>query len=75
VPYSRSLYSSDRAASAGISADLIREFERWIHRKYAKSLGKRPLTASSCRDRATEMLAALTEGRADVAGRQHQGSR
>jgi hypothetical protein len=29
VPYSRSLYFIDKGRERGISADLIREFERW----------------------------------------------
>ena len=44
VPYSRSLYFTDRRRERGITADLIREFERWVNKKYAVSLAKRPLT-------------------------------
>jgi len=42
LPYSRSLYFIDKGRERGISADVIREFERWVNRKYAKQLGKRP---------------------------------
>ena len=45
LPYSRSLYFIDKGRERGISADVIREFERWVNKKYAKQLGKRPFTA------------------------------
>ena len=44
VPYSRSLYFVDRGRERGIAAELIRDFERWVNKKYAKQLGRRPLT-------------------------------
>ena len=44
VPYSRTLYFNDRGRERGISADSVREFERYLNRKYAAQLGKRPLT-------------------------------
>src|SRR5512139_1391341 len=44
VPFSRSLYFNDKGQERGVSVDTIRDFERWINKKYAKNLGKRPLT-------------------------------
>ena len=44
VPYSRSLYYNDMGRERGLSAELVRDFERWLNKKYAKRLGKRPLT-------------------------------
>jgi hypothetical protein len=44
VPYSRSLYFIDKGRERGIAAELIRDFERWVNKKYARQLGKRPLT-------------------------------
>ena len=67
VPYSRSLYFIDKGRERGISADLIREFERWVNKKYAKTLGKRPLTVFVVVATRDKMLADLLEGRADVA--------
>ena len=32
LPYSRSLYFIDKGRERGISADLIREFERWVNK-------------------------------------------
>src|SRR4051812_33335553 len=44
APYSRSLYFVDKGRERGIGAELVRDFEQWINKKYAKQLGKRPMT-------------------------------
>jgi membrane-bound lytic murein transglycosylase MltF len=67
IPYSRSLYFLDKGHERGISADLIREFERWVNKKYAAQLDKRPLTAFIVVATRDKMRADLLEGRADVA--------
>ena len=36
VPYSRSLYFVDKGRERGISAELARDFEQYVNRKYAK---------------------------------------
>jgi membrane-bound lytic murein transglycosylase MltF len=67
VPYSRSLYFNDKGRERGLSAELIRDFERWINQKYAKQLGKRPLTiyiVPATRDR---LLPDTVAGLADMA--------
>ncbi len=67
VPYSRSLYFIDKGRERGIAAELIRDFERWVNQKYAKKLGKRPLTVlvvAATRDR---LFTDLNEGHADIA--------
>jgi membrane-bound lytic murein transglycosylase MltF len=67
VPYSRSLYFIDKGRERGISADLMREFERWVNKKYAKQLANRPITVFIGVSTRDKMLAGLTEGHADVA--------
>ena len=67
VPYSRSLYFVDKGRERGLSVELVRDFERWVNQKHAKSLGKRPLTvyvAAATRDK---LLTDLNEGMADIA--------
>ena len=67
VPYSRSLYFVDKGRERGISAELVRDFERWENQKHAKKLGKRPLTVyiiATTRDR---LIPDLREGLADIA--------
>ena len=67
LPYSRTLYFIDKGRERGISADLIREFERWVNKKYAAQLGKRPLTAVVIVATRDKLREDLLEGHADVA--------
>jgi membrane-bound lytic murein transglycosylase MltF len=67
APFSRSLYFNDKGRERGIAVELARDWERYINIKYAKQLGKRPLTmyiAPATRDK---LLPYLDEGLADVA--------
>jgi membrane-bound lytic murein transglycosylase MltF len=67
VPYSRTLYFVDKGRERGIGAELMRDFERWVNQKYAKQLGKRPLTVmvvAATRDR---LFSDLNDGLADIA--------
>src|SRR5262245_45923524 len=67
APYSRSLFFSDKGRERGLAAELIRDFERYLNIKYAKQLGKRPLTIyliPATRDR---LLPELADGLADIA--------
>ena len=67
VPYSRSLYFVDKGKERGISAYLIREFERYENRKYAKQLGKRPLSVLAVVATRDKLRADLVDGHADIA--------
>jgi len=67
VPYSRSLYFVDKGRERGVAAELVRDAERWMNRKYAKELGKRPLTlyiVAATRDR---LIPDLRDGLTDIA--------
>jgi membrane-bound lytic murein transglycosylase MltF len=44
VPYSRTLFYIDKGRERGVTAEIVREWERWLNQKYARQLGKRPLT-------------------------------
>jgi membrane-bound lytic murein transglycosylase MltF len=67
VPYSRTLYFVDKGTERGISADTVRDFERWLNRKYAKQLGKRPLTVVVRVATRDQLFSNLREGYADIA--------
>jgi membrane-bound lytic murein transglycosylase MltF len=67
APYSRSLYFIDKGRERGLGAELVRDFERWVNQKYAKRLGKRPLTVYIVAATRDKLLSDLTEGQADVA--------
>ncbi len=67
VPYSRTLYYVDKGHERGLTAELVREFERYLNQRYAKQLGKRPLTVfliPTARDR---LLSGVPQGRGDIA--------
>ena len=67
APYSRSLYFIDRGRERGVGAELARDFERWINRKYARRLGDRPCTIYIGAVAPDRLLDGLVDGRADIA--------
>jgi membrane-bound lytic murein transglycosylase MltF len=67
APYSRSLYFIDKGRERGLGAELVRDFERWVNQKYAKQLGKRPLTIYIVAATRDKLLSDLNDGVADIA--------
>jgi len=67
VPYSRTLYFNDKGHERGITADTVRDFERWINKKYAKTLRKRPLTVFIIPTTRDKLLPDVTKGIGDIA--------
>lgn len=67
VPYSRSLYFNDNGRERGLSAENIRNFERWINKKYVKKLRKRPLTIYIIPTTRDRLLPAVADGLGDIA--------
>lgn len=67
APYSRTLYYSDKGHERGVTAELARDFEQHVNRKYAKQLGKRPLTVYLIPTTRDELLEDLAGGRGDIA--------
>ena len=66
VPYSRSLYFVDKGRERGIAAELARDFEQYLNRKYAKQLGKRPLTIFLIVTTRDKLLTDLAAGLGDI---------
>lgn len=67
VPYSRTLFFYDAGHEYGLAAGIMREFERYLNKRYAKQLGRRPLTlflVPTTRDRLIEGVA---RGAGDIA--------
>jgi membrane-bound lytic murein transglycosylase MltF len=62
LPYSRSLYFNDKGRERGLSADTVRDFERWLNKKYAKQLGKRPLTMVIIPSTRDKLLPGVAQG-------------
>jgi membrane-bound lytic murein transglycosylase MltF len=67
VPYSRTLYFNDRGRERGITADFMRDFEQYINKKYAKQLGKRPITVYLIPTTRDELLKDVADGLGDIA--------
>jgi membrane-bound lytic murein transglycosylase MltF len=66
-PFSRSLYFNDRGRERGLAAELVRDWERYLNIKYAKQLGKRPLTVYIVPATRDKLLSDVRDGLADVA--------
>jgi len=67
LPYSRSLYFNDKGRERGISVENVRDFEHWINKKYAKKLGKRPLTVLIIPTTRDKLLPEVVQGMGDIA--------
>ena len=66
-PFSRSLYFNDKGRERGIAVELARDWERYLNVKYAKQLGKRPLTVYVAPATRDKLLPYLDVGLGDVA--------
>jgi membrane-bound lytic murein transglycosylase MltF len=67
IPYSRSLYYVDKGRERGLNAELVRDFEQYLNRKYRNKLGKRPLTLYLVPTTRDQLLPNLVSGHADIA--------
>ena len=65
VPYSRTLFFNDRGNQMGLTAEIIREFEQWLKKKYPKR--SRPITVFAIPTTRDKLLAKLRNGYAEIA--------
>lgn len=63
VPYSRTLYFNELGHERGLTAGLMRDFERYLNKTYRSSLGKRPLTLVIIPTTRDQLIPALLAGR------------
>ena len=75
APFSRSLYYNDKGRERGIAVELARDWERYLNVKYAKQLGKRPLTVYIAPATRDKLLPYLDEGPGGRLDRQPHGHR
>jgi membrane-bound lytic murein transglycosylase MltF len=66
VPYSRTLFFNDKGQERGLTAELARDFERWVNQKYAKELGKRPVTVYLIATTRDKLLTNVEAGLGDI---------
>src|SRR5262245_63834102 len=67
VPYSRTLYYNDKGRERGLTAELVRAWERGLNKRYAKQLGKRPVTIYIVPTTRDKLLSGVAEGHGDIA--------
>jgi membrane-bound lytic murein transglycosylase MltF len=67
VPFSRSLYFNSKGREMGFAAETVRDFEQWINKKYAKKLGKRPLTVMIIPTTRDKLFTELSQGFGEIA--------
>jgi membrane-bound lytic murein transglycosylase MltF len=67
VPYSRTLYFVDKGRERGLTADLARDFEAYLNTKYAKQLGRRPVTVLLIPTTRDRLLSGVVDGLGDIA--------
>jgi membrane-bound lytic murein transglycosylase MltF len=67
APYSRSLYFNDKGRERGLSADFVRDFERFVNAKYKKQLRNRPVTVVIRPTTRDVLLKNVVDGLADIA--------
>ncbi|TDN70144.1 transporter substrate-binding domain-containing protein [Paraburkholderia sp. BL10I2N1] len=67
VPYSRTLYFIDKGHERGLTAELMRDFERYINKTYSNRLGKRPFTVFLIPTTRDRLLPDLNAGLGDIA--------
>jgi membrane-bound lytic murein transglycosylase MltF len=65
VPYGRTLYFNDKGTERGISVENVRDFERYINRKYVKD--KRPITVVVLPTTRDRLLSKVAAGMGDIA--------
>jgi membrane-bound lytic murein transglycosylase MltF len=67
VPYSRTLYYNDKGREGGLSAELARDFESFVNRKYQKRLGRRPVRVVLIPTDRDDLIPDVADGFADIA--------
>ncbi|HSO06318.1 MAG TPA: transglycosylase SLT domain-containing protein [Pelomicrobium sp.] len=67
VPYSRTLYYNDMGHDRGLTAELVRDFERYVNKKHAKALDKRPVTVYLIPVTRDVLISDVAEGLGDIA--------
>src|SRR5215471_908593 len=67
IPYSRTLFFNDKGRERGLTAENVRDFERYLNQKYAQQLGKRPLTVFLLATPRDKLFTQLNAGLGDIA--------
>ena len=66
APYSRTLFFTDKGHQRGMTAELARDFEQYINKKYKKQLQKRPITVVIIPTTRDKLMSMLVDGLGDI---------
>ena len=66
VPYSRTLYYTDKGRERGLTADWVREFEMYLNQKHKTA--SRPVTIYLIPTTRDKLLSGVADGLGDIAG-------
>jgi len=66
APHSRTLFYIDKGQERGLSAELARDFERFLNTKYQARLGKRPITVYLIATTRDELVEDVAAGQGDI---------
>ena len=67
LPHSRTLYFNDRGHERGLMGETIRDFERYLNKKYSRQLGHQPLTVFIIPETRDALLSGVANGFGDIA--------
>ena len=67
IPFSRTFFFNDKGHERGVTAELARHWERYINRKYAVKLGRRPVTVYLIPTTRDKLLPHVASGLGDIA--------
>ena len=65
VPYGRTLYFNDKGSERGLTVETVRDFERYINKKYVKD--GRPVTVTILPTTRDKLLSRVAAGMGDIA--------
>jgi membrane-bound lytic murein transglycosylase MltF len=67
IPYSRTLFFNDKGMERGITAEIVREFERFLNKKYKGKLKKRPISVIIIATPRDQLFSDVDKGLGDIA--------
>ncbi len=67
IPYSRTLFFNDKGRERGITAEIVREFERFLNKKYKGKLKKRPISVIIIATPRDQLFSDVDKGLGDIA--------
>lgn len=67
VPPGRTLYFNDKGRERGLTAELVRDFEEFLNKKYHRKLHNRPLTVMLIPTSRDRLIADVAAGVGDIA--------